>query len=92
VQSKGVLIREMLQKAAAQRTTNTPKQPKQPKFQFHVNKELQKQLHISTRTSYSSMAAQNCGQKKQITIVQPAYKNVQQNTQQQQTKTTDRTT
>jgi hypothetical protein len=37
VQSKGVLIRKMLQKAAAQRTTNTPKQPKQPKFQFHVN-------------------------------------------------------
>jgi len=70
VQSKGLRIREMLEAAAAQRTASTPKKTKQPKFQFHVNKELQKQLKISNIKSYSSATKQTPIQEKQLTIVQ----------------------
>jgi hypothetical protein len=82
VQSKGLRIREMLEAAAAQRTTTTPKKIKQPKFQFHVNKELQKQLKIPNNKSYS-IAAQQTPQEKQLTIVQPA-KRLPRTTRQQQ--------
>jgi predicted HTH domain antitoxin len=41
VYSKGLQIREMLETAASQRMTNTPKKIKQPKFLFHVEKDLQ---------------------------------------------------
>jgi hypothetical protein len=97
VQSKGLRIREMLEAAAAQRTTTTPKKIKQPKFQFHVNKELQKQLKISTNKSYST-AAQQTPQEKQLTIVQsakrlqPIIKRHQESTPTQTTvQTTQRT-
>jgi hypothetical protein len=69
VQSKGLRIREMLEAAAAQRTVSTPKKQQQPKFQFHVNKELQKQLQIPTTKTYS-MATKQTPQKKQLMIVQ----------------------
>jgi hypothetical protein len=55
VQSKGLRIREMLESAAIQRKTKSNTKVKQPTFQFHVNKELQQQLPISTQKSYSSM-------------------------------------
>jgi hypothetical protein len=74
VQSKGLRIREMLEAAAAQRTASTPKKTTQPKFQFHVNKELQKQLQISTTKTYST-ATKQTPQKKQLLIVQqPQHK------------------
>jgi hypothetical protein len=44
----------MLESVAIQRTTKSNTKIKQPKFQFHVNKELQQQLPIPTQKSYSS--------------------------------------
>jgi hypothetical protein len=76
VQSKGLRIRGMLEAAAAQRTKSTPKKAKQPKFQFHVNKELQKQLQITSNRTYSA-ATQQTPQKKKLTIVQPQQQKVQ---------------
>jgi len=70
VHSKGLRIREMLESAAAQKTSSTTKKIKQPKFQFHVNKELQRQLPIATHKSYSSIVTNKETQKKQLTIVQ----------------------
>jgi hypothetical protein len=72
VHSKGLRIREMLETAASQRRTNTPKKTDQPKFQFHVDKELQQQLPLSNNKTYSSIATQQITQKKKLTIVQPA--------------------
>jgi hypothetical protein len=72
VHSKGLRIREMLESAAAQKTSSTTKKIKQPKFQFHVNKELQRQLPIATHKSYSSIVTNKDTQKKQLTIVQPS--------------------
>jgi hypothetical protein len=45
---------------------------KQPKFQFHVNKELQQQLPLSTHKLYSSMVTKQSTQKKKLIIVQPS--------------------
>jgi hypothetical protein len=87
VHSKGLRIREMLETAATQRTTSTPKKIKQPRFQFHVNKELQQQLPISTHKSYSSITTQQIAQKKQLTIVQPPQQKLQPIIRQQQTST-----
>jgi hypothetical protein len=97
VQSKGLRIREMLEAAAAQRTTTTPKKIKQPKFQFHVNKEIQKQLKISNNKSYST-AAQQTPQEKHLKIVQsakrlqPIIKQHQESTPTQTTVQTTQTT
>jgi len=87
VHSRGLRIREMLETAASQRTTSTTKKPKQQKFQFHVNKELQQQLPISTHKSYSSITKQQVEQKKQLTIVQPTPQKLQPIIRQQQTST-----
>ena len=76
VQLKGLRIREMLVAAAAQRTVSTPKKQQQPKFQFHVNKELQKQLQISNTKTYS-MATQQTPQTKQLVIVQQPHHKLQ---------------
>jgi hypothetical protein len=81
VQTKGLRIREMLE-AAATHKKSTPKKNKQPKFQFHVNKELQTQLKISTTKSYSTVTQQT-PQEKQLTIVQPKQRLKQTNRQDQ---------
>jgi hypothetical protein len=86
VQSKGLRIREMLEAAAAQRTERTPKKAPQPKFQFHVNKELQKQLQISTNKTYST-ATKATSQKKQLMIVNQPQRKLQPIIRQQQTRT-----
>ena len=86
VQSKGLRIREMLEAAAAQRTERTPKKAPQPKFQFHVNKELQKQLKISTNKTYST-ATKATSQKKQLMIVNQPQRKLQPIIRQQQTRT-----
>jgi len=82
VQSKGLRIREMLEAAAAQRTVSTPKKQQQPKFQFHVNKELQKQLQISNTKTYSP-ATKQTPQKKQLMIVQQPHHTLQPSIRQQ---------
>jgi hypothetical protein len=71
VQSKGQRIRAMLETASAQKTKHTPRKQQQPKFQFHVNKDMQKQLPITTQRTYSKVAARTTPTKKQITITQP---------------------
>jgi hypothetical protein len=81
VQTKGLRIREMLE-AAATHKKSTPKKNKHPKFQFHVNKELQTQLKISTTKSYSTVTQQT-PQEKQLTIVQPKQRLKQTNRQDQ---------
>jgi hypothetical protein len=91
VQSKGLRIRGMLEAAAAQRTTSTPKKTKQPKFQFHVNKELQKQLQITSNKTYSA-ATQQTTQKKKLTIVQSQQQKAQSIIRQQQPGTMTQTT
>jgi hypothetical protein len=68
--------------AAATHKKSTPKKNKQPKFQFHVNKELQTQLKISTTKSYSTVTQQT-PQEKQLTIVQPKQRLKQTNRQDQ---------
>jgi hypothetical protein len=73
----------MLEAAAAQRTKSTPKKAQQPKFQFHVNKELQKHLQISTNKTYSA-ATQQTSQKKKLMIVQPQQQQLQSIIRQQQ--------
>jgi hypothetical protein len=90
VQSKGLRIRGMLEAAAAQRTKSTPMKAKQPKFQFHVNKELQKQLQITTNKTYSAVTQQTT-QKKKLTIVQPHHQKVQSIIRQQQSGTMTQT-
>ena len=62
VHSKGLRLREMLETAAAQRTTSTPKKAIKQRFQFHVPQELQQQLPLTANQSYSNVA-----QKKQLT-------------------------
>jgi hypothetical protein len=90
VQSKGLRIREMLEAAAAQRTERTPKKAPQPKFQFHVNKELQKQLKISTNKTYST-ATKATSQKKQLMIVNQPQRKLQPIIRQQQSGTMTQT-
>jgi hypothetical protein len=90
VQTKGLRIREMLETAAAQRTKSTPQKAKQPKFQFHVNKELQKQLHISTNKTYGAVMQQT-PQRKKLMIVQTQQQQLQSIIRQQQTGTSTQT-
>jgi hypothetical protein len=82
VDSKGLRIRKMLESAATHRSTKTQK-----KIQFHVNKELQQQLPISTHKSYSSITTQQIAQEKQLMIVQPQQQKLQPIIRQQQTNT-----
>ena len=79
----------MLEAAAAQRTVSTPKQQQQ-KFQFHVNKDLQKQLQITSNKTYSAVTQQTT-QKKKLTIVQPQQQKVQSIIRQQQPGTMTQT-
>jgi hypothetical protein len=81
VQSKGLRIGEMLEMASAQRTKSTTRNQNQPKFQFHVNKELQQQLPIATQRSYSNATSQNTEPKNHITIT-PRKANKPTNSQQ----------
>jgi len=80
----------MLEAAAAQRTKSTPKKAQQPKFQFHVNKELQKHLQIATNKTYSA-ATQQTSQKKKLMIVQPQQQKLQSIIRQQQPGTSTQT-
>ena len=66
VHSKGLRLRAMLETAAAQRTTGTPKKAPQQKFHFHIDKELQTNLPITTQKSYINAATNQ----KKLTIVQ----------------------
>jgi hypothetical protein len=72
VQPKGLRIRAKLESAATQRTAKSTTKVNKPKFQFHVNTDLQKQLPITTQqSSYSSIVMNQSTQKKQLMIVRP---------------------
>ena len=77
VHSKALRIRDMLETEATQRTTSTPKKIIHPTFQFHVAKDLQKQLPIATQRSYSSIAAQQVIQKQQLSIARAEQQKIQ---------------
>jgi hypothetical protein len=89
VQSKGQRIRQMLEEATTQRTKSTPTKQLQPKFQFHVNKNLQQQLPITTHKTYSTIASQHTTPTKQPRTTQTETRRVQvqQNIEQQVTMT-----
>jgi hypothetical protein len=77
VQLKGQRIRQMLETAASKRTKSTPQQQLQPRFQFHVNKDLQQQLPITTHKTYSNITSQNVTPKQNTRIIQNETRRVQ---------------
>jgi DNA-directed RNA polymerase subunit F len=85
VQSKGQRIRQMLEIATTKRTKSTPKKQLQPKFQFHVNKDLQQQLPITTNKTYSTITSQHTPSKQQPRLTQNETRRtqIQQNKEQQ---------
>jgi hypothetical protein len=62
----------MLEQASSRKTKSVPRKQQQPKFQFHIIKDMQKQLPITTQRSYSNTAAiEATPTKKQTVITQP---------------------
>ena len=92
VHSKGLRLREMLETAAAQRPTGTPKTANPQKFHFHKDKDLQNNLLITTQRSYSNVTAQQATQKKQAAMIQTPQQKIQSIIRQKQPITPTQTT